>query len=313
MPLTPTFSDRYRCASEPRPIAHLITCVAIACLLATGLNAQQPQLSVSPAQPAPGSIVRLLLERAVAGDSIVALSGVMAGEPLHFRRVAAGVWRAIAGIPVDAVGEVAATAVIERASGAADTVRTMVTLPRPEPAKGRPRILAVSPRFTRPLDSATQLRIDRENERARAIGRKAHDSPQMWSSAFHRPRVSAVTSRFGSGRMFNGTLTSKHLGVDFRGAIGQPVRAANSGVVALVDDFFLAGKVVYVDHGGGVVTGYFHLSDAVVAEGEAVSRGQLIGRVGASGRVTGPHLHWTARYGAITVNPLDLVALPGGG
>ncbi len=113
--------------------------------------------------------------------------------------------------------------------------------------------------------------------------------------------------------MFNGTLTSKHLGVDFRGAIGQPVRAANSGVVALVDDFFLAGKVVYVDHGGGVVTGYFHLSDAVVAEGEAVSRGQLIGRVGASGRVTGPHLHWTARYGAITVNPLDLVALPGGG
>lgn len=312
MPPTPTLSARYRYASEP-PIARLLACLAAACLLATALGAQQPQFSISPAQPAPGSIVRLMLEQAVEGDSIIALSGGMAGEPLHFRRVAAGVWRAIAGIPVDAVGEVAATAVVERASGAADTVRATVTLPRPEPAKGRPRILAVSPRFTRPLDSATQLRIDRENERARAIGRKAHDSPQRWSGSFHRPRVSAVTSRFGSGRMFNGTLTSKHLGVDFRGATGQPVRAANSGVVALVDDFFLAGKVVYVDHGGGVVTGYFHLSDAVVAEGEAVSRGQLIGRVGASGRVTGPHLHWTARYGAITVNPLDLVALPGGG
>ena len=109
--------------------------------------------------------------------------------------------------------------------------------------------------------------------------------------------------------MFNGTLTSRHLGVDFRGATGQPVRAANRGVVALVDDFFLAGNVIYIDHGGGLVTAYFHLSKALVVAGDTVERGQEIGLVGSTGRVTGPHLHWSARYGAVTVNPLDLTLL----
>jgi murein DD-endopeptidase MepM/ murein hydrolase activator NlpD len=108
--------------------------------------------------------------------------------------------------------------------------------------------------------------------------------------------------------MFNGTLSSRHLGVDFSGAVGTSVRAANRGIVALVDDFFLAGNVIYIDHGAGVVTGYFHLSKALVTAGDTVEKGQQIGLVGATGRVTGPHLHWNARYGAVTVNPLDLVS-----
>jgi murein DD-endopeptidase MepM/ murein hydrolase activator NlpD len=111
--------------------------------------------------------------------------------------------------------------------------------------------------------------------------------------------------------MFNGTLSARHLGVDFRGKTGEPVRAANRGVVALVDNFFLAGNVVYLDHGDGVVTAYFHLSRTLVSTGDTVSRGQEIGLVGATGRVTGPHLHWSARYGATTVNPLDLIAVTG--
>lgn len=123
-----------------------------------------------------------------------------------------------------------------------------------------------------------------------------------------RPRAATVTSRFGTGRMFNGTMSSRHLGVDFRGGVGSPVYAANRGVVALVGDFFLAGNVVYVDHGGGVVTAYFHLSKTLVAAGDTVRRGQEIGLVGATGRVTGPHLHWSARYGTVTVNPLDLIS-----
>jgi murein DD-endopeptidase MepM/ murein hydrolase activator NlpD len=131
----------------------------------------------------------------------------------------------------------------------------------------------------------------------------------MWTAAFVRPRSSRITARFGSGRTFNRTLASRHLGVDFAGKVGAPVRAANRGVVALVANFFLAGNVVYIDHGAGVVTGYFHLSRALVAEGDTVTRGQEIGLVGATGRVTGPHLHWSARYGALTVNPLDLLAL----
>ncbi|HEX2723764.1 MAG TPA: M23 family metallopeptidase [Gemmatimonadaceae bacterium] len=279
---------------------------------ALSLPAQSPAITINPAHPAPGAVVRVSFGGGFVTDSIVSVSGSIAGEPLHFRRNGSGMWRSIAGIPVDSSGDVAAFVVIEQASGVTDTVRSTVRILSSKPGKGRPRTLSVSSRFTRPLDSATQARVDLENEKAREIGRRAHDSPRMWTAPFLRPRPSAVTSMFGSGRMFNGTLSSRHLGVDFRGATGAPVHAANRGLVALVDEFFLAGNVIYIDHGGGVVTGYFHLSETLVSAGDTVVRGQEIGRVGATGRVTGPHLHWTARYGAVTVNPLDLVALPAG-
>jgi murein DD-endopeptidase MepM/ murein hydrolase activator NlpD len=167
----------------------------------------------------------------------------------------------------------------------------------------------VASQFGRALDSATEARVAREGARALAVGRRAHDAPARWTAPFLRPRASAVSSGFGTGRTFNGQVTSRHLGVDFRGAAGAPIRAANRGVVVLVDTFFLGGRVVYLDHGGGVTTGYLHLSRALVAVGDTVARGQTIGLVGATGRVTGPHLHWTARYGGITVNPLDLLKL----
>jgi murein DD-endopeptidase MepM/ murein hydrolase activator NlpD len=102
-------------------------------------------------------------------------------------------------------------------------------------------------------------------------------------------------------------VQSRHLGVDLAGTVGAPVRAANRGVVALVADFYLAGTAIYVDHGEGLVTGYFHLSESEVVVGDTVARGAIIGRVGATGRVTGPHLHWIARYGTVTVDPLSVV------
>ncbi len=231
----------------------------------------------------------------------------MAGEPLHFIAASQGNWHAIGAVPVDTEGTLVASAEIRRASGKMETVRARVTLPKLPPPVAQP--LAVDSSFTRPLDAATTARIARENARARAIGRHAHDSPPMWTASFIRPRSSVITSEFGSGRLFNGRMTSRHLGVDFRGAVGEPIRAANRGVVALVGNFFLAGNVVYVDHGGGVVTAYFHMSKPLVSAGDTVARGQIIGLIGATGRVTGPHLHWAARYGAITVNPLDLLSI----
>lgn len=281
-------------------------------LLASDLAAQQPRLSASPSTPAPGSIVRLTLDAGtIEADSIVSVSGTMSGEPLHFTRAGRITWRAIGPVSVDATDSVPARVAINRASGAVDSAFVFVRLPaRPKPAgRGRPRQLAVDSRFTRPMSEETQARIARENERAREVGRNAHGTPALWTEAFANPRPSTITSRFGSGRMFNGTVASRHLGVDFSGAVGTAVRAANRGVVALVDVFYLAGNVVYIDHGAGVVTGYFHLSRALVAPGDTVEKGQQIGLVGATGRVTGPHLHWNARYGAVTVNPLDLVSM----
>ena len=277
---------------------------AFLALAAVELPAQQARLAITPERPLPGALVSLAISNVdKQRDSVIAISGTMAGEPLHFRASRA-VYHAIGAVPVDSVGAVTAQVIIVRASGRSDTLHASVTPPPlPPPAEQ----LAVAPRFGRPLDSATAARVAREGELALAAGRQSHESPPRWTAPFLRPRSSAISSGFGSGRTFNGQVTSRHLGVDFRGAAGAPVRAANRGVVVLVDTFFLGGRVVYLDHGGGLTTGYLHLSRALVAVGDTVARGQKIGLVGATGRVTGPHLHWTARYGAITVNPLDLL------
>lgn len=243
----------------------------------------------------------------------MAITGWMAGEPLHFRGDSVGDEHAFGVVPTDASDSVVARAYVRYASGREDTMRLALPFPhRANPAGGRParaRRLHVSKVFTKRPDSLTEARVERENEEARALGRHAHDTPQLWTEPFMRPRASRITSGFGSGRLFNGRLSSSHGGVDFAGQPGDPVRAANRGVVALVDNFFLAGNVVYVNHGGGVVTGYFHLTQALVAVGDTVERGQEIGLVGATGRVTGPHLHWSARYGEHTFDPMGLIAL----
>jgi murein DD-endopeptidase MepM/ murein hydrolase activator NlpD len=101
------------------------------------------------------------------------------------------------------------------------------------------------------------------------------------------------------------------MGTDFAGAVGAPVRAANRGVVRIVGRFYYGGNVVYVDHGAGLTSAYLHLSRQMVVEGDTVERGQVIGRVGATGRVTGPHLHLIVRYGRVTVDPLSLFTLAG--
>lgn len=283
-------------------LAVSVAACLVAAASATPLRAQA-RLSISPAQPAPGAIVRVTLRAPDAGaDSIM---GVMAGEPLHFVRAGQGVWRSFGAIPIDASRSVAARAFIRRGDRV-DTVSARVAVPEVKVVSSR---LSVAPRFSQPMDSATAARVASENARARAVGQRSHGTPQLWRGPFRRPRESVVTSQFGTGRVFNGVVTSRHLGVDFRGGIGEEVRAANRGVVALADTFYLAGRVVYVDHGLGVVTSYFHLSEALVAAGDTVERGQLIGRVGESGRVTAPHLHWAARYGSLSVNPLDLVRL----
>ena len=280
---------------------------AIAFLSPLALFAQDARITALPAQPEPGAIVRLAVTAPAHGDSVVSIRGALAEEPLHFVRAGRDSWHAIGGIPVDKEGVLFANAIVQYASGKTEIARVRFNLPKLPPPPAQP--LEVDSSFTRPLDSATQARVNRENARAREIGTRAHDRPPMWTASFIKPRTSVITSEFGSGRVFNGQLTTRHLGVDFRGAMGEPIRAANRGVVALVDNFFLAGNVVYIDHGGGVVTSYFHMSKPLVHVGETVKRGQVIGLVGKTGRVTGPHLHWAARYGANTVNPLDLLSI----
>ncbi len=297
--------------------------IPLAALLAGAANAawgQIPRLAIQPRHPEGGVLARLTIDRlARYGDSVTTVEGTMAGEPLHFLAAGAGTVEALGAVPVDVSDSVVALVHIGRQSGAVDTLRIKLKYAHNPtstvsyaPSHSRPRgasRLHVDKRFTQRMDSATEARIEDENELAREVGRKSQDTPQLWTLPFLRPRQSRVTSRFGSGRVFNGRVSSSHLGVDYRGALGDPIHAANRGVVALVATFFLAGNVVYIDHGNGILTGYFHMSQPEVAVGDTVERGQEIGLVGATGRVTGPHLHWSARFGALTIDPADLLSL----
>jgi len=292
--------------TSSRVIAALSLFAALGELGAQVGVAPRPTLAVAPSQPAPGAVARLTL-RAGADNPVADVRGTLSGEPLHFVRVAGGAWHALGGVPVDASRSVMARAEIRHTNGTVDSVQLVIAVPPPPRRRTEP--LKVDTAFTAPPDPERIARIERENLRARQVGKSSHETPVMWTASFLRPRQSVITSMFGSGRVFNGELSARHLGVDFRGAIGDTVRAANRGIVAVVDSFVLAGNVIYIDHGAGVVTGYFHLSKQLVQPGDTVSRGQVIGLVGQSGRVTGPHLHWAARYGEVTVNPLDLVTI----
>jgi murein DD-endopeptidase MepM/ murein hydrolase activator NlpD len=258
-----------------------------------------------PAPPARGSVVWLVVTPAGEPDTSRTLDGTGAGEPLHFERLPNGRFRSLAGVPFEGGDSLPLT--LHLAHGATtDTVVATLAVTHPVYASER---LTVAPRYAEP-DSASRARIEAELAQSRAISRQAHDTPRLWAGPFLRPRPSRITSVYGTGREFNGRVTSRHLGTDFAGVVGAPVRAAGRAVVALVADFYLAGHAVYLDHGGGLVTGYFHLSRVDVTAGDTVEAGSVIGAVGRSGRATGPHLHWIARYGGITVDPMSLFALP---
>jgi murein DD-endopeptidase MepM/ murein hydrolase activator NlpD len=232
--------------------------------------------------------------------------GFFAGEPLHFAESKPGSYRSLVGVPVDVGDSLPISLFLTRHDRTGtDTMVMFVGVKRGDFPREE---IAVAPAFVRP-DSAAARRIQGELARSREVSRKAQETPRLWRGPFRLPRPSRVTSKFGSARVYNGEVKSRHLGTDFAGTIGAPVRAAGRGVVAMVGDFYLAGRAIYINHGGGLVTAYFHLSRVDVARGDTVARGQRIGAVGKSGRVTGPHLHWVARYGAISADPMSLLTL----
>lgn len=251
-------------------------------------------ISWQPTIPREGSLILISAPNAIAGQ--------VAGEPLHFHS-----GKALAAVPLSTTDGIRVRILMLRWDGAllGDSAWVRV-VPRKAPVNEQVR---ADDRFTPAPDSALMVRIERERELMRAATRASHTVPRLWSAPFVRPRNSRVTSPFGTGRRVNGVWRSRHAGLDLAGAKGAPVRVSNRGVVALVGDFFYGGISIYVHHGQGLTTAYHHLSRTLVAVGDTVERGQLIGQVGATGRVTGPHLHWGAQYGNISFDPTDLLKL----
>ncbi len=136
---------------------------------------------------------------------------------------------------------------------------------------------------------------------------KIQSRQRFWEGSFILPLQGRITTRFGTGRILNGKQRSSHSGVDIAAEKGKDIRTANSGVIQLADEFFLSGKTVVVDHGWGVLTIYAHLDQIGVREGQRVVKGQAIGTVGETGRVTGPHLHFGAFIRGAKIDPLKLI------
>jgi hypothetical protein len=164
------------------------------------------------------------------------------------------------------------------------------------------------PRSMVDLDPKTLERVDQESRKLKALFAGVRDE-RLWKGAFARPVEGEVTTGFGLRRVINGQRKSPHTGLDLRADEGTPVAACNGGIVVTVGDFFFSGKSVILDHGGGLYSMYFHLSEVGVQEGGRVHTGDFLGRVGSTGRSTGPHLHWGMILRGARVDPLSFLRL----
>ncbi len=167
--------------------------------------------------------------------------------------------------------------------------------------------LKVEKQFVEP-DVEQQKRAKADQEKMKAI----YDTvtpEKLWDGAFHVPLKDVTTGgNFGRRRVLNGQARSPHAGVDFPALKGTPVYAAQSGKVALAEELYYSGNTVVIDHGYGIYTLYAHLSEIDVKAGDAVKSEAEIGKVGATGRVTGPHLHWGLTVQHARVNAMQIVA-----
>ncbi|MCX7793185.1 MAG: M23 family metallopeptidase [Thermodesulfovibrionales bacterium] len=157
------------------------------------------------------------------------------------------------------------------------------------------------------LSPENLARAEAEEELLRAIWQLRTE--RLWSGVFTKPIESEVSTSYGVKRMINRKKLSIHKGIDLRAKEGDPVKAVNNGRVVLTEELFFGGKTVVIDHGEGLFSVYMHLSGYTVREGDIVLKGDLIGFAGATGRASGPHLHFGFKVKDISINPESLFEL----
>lgn len=205
-----------------------------------------------------------------------------------------GRWHALVGLPLDTLpGEIGIRVFFR--STASDIVVPIRPKNYPEQ-----RLTIRDHRKVEP-NPEELARIEREKEVTDGVKRRF--SAGVPDTALAQPAAGPLSSRFGLRRIFNGLPRNPHAGLDVAAPTGTPVRAPADGVVANAGDYFFNGNTVFIDHGQGLVTAYMHLSRIDVKPGQAVKRGDTLGAVGATGRATGPHLHWAVILNNTPVDP----------
>ncbi|HEY2150704.1 MAG TPA: peptidoglycan DD-metalloendopeptidase family protein [Vicinamibacterales bacterium] len=220
-------------------------------------------------------------------------------------RLEDGRWQALVGIDLDVKPGTYAVVVSAANAPAEHSAYELIV----HPHTFLTRRLTVSEAFVTPPASEEE-RIARE---ARLLDQiwKSPAPARLWTEPFVRPVPGAANSAFGTRSIFNGKPRNAHGGADFLSPAGTPIHAPNSGRVVLARDTYFSGNTVIIDHGLGLFSMLAHMSVIEAHEGDSVKRDEVIGLVGATGRVTGPHLHWAVRASGARVDPLSLLQLLG--
>jgi len=274
-------------------------------LLSSAARAARPDpiLSVEARAFKPGELLLVTVEGA---DAKTPPGASLRGRPLaFFAGPSTGTWLAFAGLDIDfSTGPAALTAVMRAPGGKPAAVTRMLEI---EDAAFPVAALSVEQKFVTP-DKSDAERAEAESAKLHKLFAKTEEK-RLFEGRFDSPIPGAATARFGERRVFNGQARAPHSGMDLKAALGRHVRAPAAGTVLLADELFFAGKTIILDHGLGLTTQYAHLSKFQVKPGEAVKKGQVIGKVGATGRVTGPHLHWALKFRNSRIDPFSLVFL----
>jgi murein DD-endopeptidase MepM/ murein hydrolase activator NlpD len=279
--------------------------VGLAGLLFAGLAAmripamaQADTVTLTPAVVEAGSPVLIRVD----APARATVDGEWMGRRIEFFRGRG--WLALAGVDVANTLGPSTLKITVKVNGESQDLSRTVEI---HEAHYKTESLTVAEGFVEPKADAL-ARIKAESAlKARVFGASAHN--RLWDGDFRAPVVSTPTDSFGERRMFNGKLASIHQGMDFRARKGTPVRAGNSGVVVLARALYYEGNCVVIDHGLGLFTLSMHLSRVNVHEGQHVAKGQLLGLSGATGRVTGPHLHWAVRWQGAYLDPAKLLRM----
>lgn len=278
------------------PFLYLLPAAALAA-------APAPRLSVESRALRPGEMLLIVVE---GHDARKPPEGSLGGQKLEFFPApSSGTWLSLVGLDVDA-------------KPGPLPLRTALRAPGGKPVEEE-RLLEVEPGVfpTQELKVAgkyvTPSKTD--GERAESESARLHklftrgEPKRLFEGRFDSPIPGAPSSRFGERRIFNGQPRSPHSGADLRAKTGVPVKAPAAGKVVLAGPLFFQGSTVVLDHGLGLTTLYAHLSKIAVKAGQSVKKGQVIGKVGATGRVTGPHLHWALKWRSARVDPFSLTQL----
>lgn len=253
---------------------------------------------IDPPAPRQGDMVVLRLY----ARRVTAVEAWFGHERVPFYQTALG-WQGLIGIDLDAV------------PGPREVTGSVWQRERVQPLHARFRIRPgrfVVQQISLADDSKVNLapsdvtRVVQEASEIRALFRQR--TPRLWRGSFAHPLTTAPEGgRFGSRRFINGQPRNPHTGADYAAPKGEPVHAANDGVVALTAKHFFAGNAVFLDHGDGLFTMYFHLDQVFVSPGQRVQRGSVLGTVGATGRSSGPHLHFGVNLRGARVDPASLL------